>query len=47
MKLVALAICSLGLWVFLNSLLGNAIWDDIIFGLLTAILAFIGMFQKS
>ena len=39
MKLVAWAICSLSIWVVLNSLLGTAIWDDIVFGALAAILA--------
>ena len=43
MKLLSLAICSLGIWVLLNSFVG-AIWDDIVFGALAAILAFIAMF---
>lgn len=45
MKFLALAICSLGVWVALNALLGAAIWDDIAFGAIAAILAFIAMFQ--
>ena len=43
MKLVSLAICSLGVWVVLNSFLGPAsIWEDIVFGAIAAILALIG-----
>lgn len=46
MKLLSLAISSLGLWVILNSFLGPAsIWEDIVFGAITAVLAFIAMFQ--
>ncbi len=46
MKLLALAICSLGIWVVLNSFLGaQSIWEDIVFGAITAVLAFIAMFQ--
>jgi hypothetical protein len=45
-RLVSLAICSLGIWVILNALLGTAIWDDIVFGAITAILALIGAFKK-
>ena len=46
MKLLTLAICSLGIWVVLNSLLGaQSIWEDIVFGAITAILALISMFQ--
>ena len=45
MKFLSLAICSLGVWVVLNSFLGAAsIWEDIVFGAIAAILAFIGMF---
>jgi len=44
MKLLALAIGSLGIWVFLNSFVG-AIWDDIVFGLLAAILAIIAILR--
>ena len=43
MKLVAWAICSLGIWVFLNSFVA-AIWDDIVFGVIAAILALIAAF---
>ncbi len=43
MKLLSLAICSLGIWVFLNSFVG-AIWDDIVFGAIAAILAVIAVF---
>jgi len=43
MKLVSLAICSLGIWVILNSFLGpKSIWEDIVFGVIAAILALIG-----
>ena len=39
MKLLSLAICSLGVWVLLNPLLGPAsIWEDIVFGGIAAIL---------
>ncbi len=43
MKWLSLAICSLGVWVFFNSFV-KATWDDIIFGAIAAILAFIGVF---
>jgi len=43
MKLVSLAIGSLGIWVILNSFLGSqSIWEDIVFGAIAAILAIIG-----
>ncbi len=43
MKLIGLAICSLSIWVFLNSLLGPAsVWEDIVFGVIAALLALIG-----
>lgn len=46
MKLVSLAICSLGIWVLLNGILGpQSIWEDIVFGAIAAILAFIGMLR--
>ncbi len=46
MKLVSLAICSLGIWVVLNSFLGpQSIWEDIVFGAIAAITAFVGMFR--
>ena len=38
MKFLSLAICSLGIWVVLNSFV-SATWDDIIFGALAAVLA--------
>ncbi|MFH0942049.1 MAG: hypothetical protein V1823_03395 [Chloroflexota bacterium] len=45
MKLLSLAICTLGIWVVLNSLLGpSSVWEDIVFGAITAVLAFIAMF---
>lgn len=44
MKLLTLAISSLGVWVVLNSFV-DAVWDDVIFGAIAAILAFIAMFQ--
>ena len=43
MKLVSLAIGSLGIWVILNSFLGpQSIWEEIVFGAIAAILAIIG-----
>jgi len=45
MKLLSWAICSLGVWVVLNSFLGpKSIWEDIVFGAITAILAGIAAF---
>jgi hypothetical protein len=39
MKLLSIAITSLGIWVFLNAILGpNAMWNGIIFGAITALL---------
>lgn len=47
-KLVSLAICSLGIWVILNSFLGSAsIWEDIVFGAIAAILAGMGAFRTT
>ena len=43
MKLVSLAICSLGVWVVLNSFV-EAIWDDIVFGAIAAFLAALAVF---
>ncbi len=43
MKILTLAICSLGIWVVLNAFV-MATWDDIVFGGITAVLAFIAMF---
>jgi len=46
MKFLSLAICSLGIWVILNSFLGPmSIWEDIVFGAITAVLAFIAIFK--
>ena len=44
MKWLSLAICSLGVWVLLNSFLGAARWDDIVFGAIAAILAAIAAY---
>jgi hypothetical protein len=44
-KLLSLAIASLGIWVILNPLLGAAIWEDIVFGAITVILAVIAAFK--
>ena len=47
MKLVSLAICSLGIWVILNSFLGPmSIWEDIVFGAIAAVLALVGAFRS-
>ncbi|MBU2608523.1 MAG: hypothetical protein KKF26_04325 [Chloroflexi bacterium] len=43
MKILTLAICSLGIWVVLNAFV-MATWDDIVFGGIAAVLAFIAMF---
>lgn len=43
MKLLSLAICSLGIWVVLNSLV-EGIWDDIVFGAIAAVLAVMVVF---
>ena len=40
MKLLAWAICSLGVWVVVNSF-STASWDDIVFGVIVALLALI------
>jgi hypothetical protein len=45
MKLLSLAICSLGIWVVLNSFMGASIWEDIVFGAIAAVLAFIAMLK--
>jgi hypothetical protein len=48
MKLLSIAITSLGVWVFLNAILGpSAMWNGIIFGAITAIFAFIAIFRVS
>ena len=43
MKLLSLAICSLGVWVVLSSFIG-ASWVSIVFGAIAAILAAIAAF---
>ena len=44
MKFLSLAICSIGVWVVINSFVAS-IWDDITFGIIVAVLAFIAMFK--
>ncbi len=46
MKLLSLAVCSLGIWVFLGTIVGGD-WVGIVFGILTALLALGGAFVKS
>ncbi len=45
MKMLSWAICSLGVWVLLNSFIA-AIWDDIVFGGLAAILALVAALKE-
>ena len=45
MKLLTMAITSLGIWIILNPLLGAAVWDDIVFGALVAFISFVSMFR--
>ena len=46
MKLLSLAICSLGVWVFLNPILdASTQWDDITFGAIAAVLALAAAFD--
>ena len=45
MKLLSLAICSLGVWVILNAFI-TATWDDIVFGAIAAILAAVAAFKQ-
>lgn len=45
MMWLSLAICSLSIWVILNSFVG-AIWEDIVFGAIAAVLALIAAFKK-
>jgi hypothetical protein len=40
-KLLCLAVCSLGIWVFLGSFIDGA-WVGIVFGIIAAILALAG-----
>ena len=46
MKLLSLAICSLGIWVVLSSLV-DAIWVPIVFGAIAAVLAAIAAFTTT
>ncbi|HJX13845.1 MAG TPA: hypothetical protein VJ377_10035 [Dehalococcoidales bacterium] len=46
MKLVGLAICSLGIWVVLNAFIAG-IWVDIVFGAIAAVLALVGSLRSS
>jgi hypothetical protein len=46
MKLMSLAICSLGIWVFLGTIV-NGDWVGIVFGILAALLALGGALQKT
>ena len=46
MKLLSLAVCSLGIWVFLGTIV-HGDWVGIVFGILTALLALGGAFVKS
>jgi hypothetical protein len=46
MKFVSLAICSLGIWVFLSAFVHES-WVGIVFGIIAALLALIGAFVKS
>ncbi|MCX7912032.1 MAG: hypothetical protein N2506_03605 [Dehalococcoidales bacterium] len=45
MKLLSLAICSLGIWVFISAFV-NASWVGIVFGAITAVLSLIAAFKK-
>lgn len=44
MRLLSLAICSLGVWVVLNTAMGDA-WVGYVFGGITAVLAFLAAFS--
>ena len=44
MKLIGLAICSLGIWVFLSAFVTGK-WVGIVFGAIAAVLALIGSFM--
>jgi hypothetical protein len=46
MKLISLAICSLGIWVLLSAFVDGQ-WVGIVFGALAALLALAGAFVKS
>jgi hypothetical protein len=48
MKWLAIAITSVGIWVFINAILGpGAMWNGILFGAITTICAFIAIFSVS
>jgi hypothetical protein len=46
MKSMSLAICSLGIWVFLSAFVHES-WVGIVFGAIAAVLALLGAFMKS
>jgi hypothetical protein len=46
MRLISLAICSLGIWVLLSAFVDGS-WVGIVFGAIAAVLALIGAFVKS
>ncbi len=46
MKLLSLAICSLGIWVLLSAFVDGT-WVGIVFGAITAILALISVFTSN
>jgi hypothetical protein len=45
-KLLSLAICSLGIWVFFSAFV-NASWVGIVFGAIAAVLALIDSFKSA
>jgi len=45
MKFLSLAIASLSIWVILNAFV-TATWDDIVFGIIAALLALVAAFKK-
>ena len=46
MKLLSLAICSLGIWVFLSAFVHHS-WVGIVFGAIAAVLALVSSFRDS
>ncbi len=46
MKLVSMAICSIGVWILLSAFVTGK-WVGIVFGGIAAVLALIGTFMKS
>jgi len=46
MKLLSWAICVLGLWILLTSILPGQMWVGIVGGLVIAVLALIAAFRK-